>query len=189
MKPVPSIHPTYSSRSIHRHPPLISKTMSAIYGTQKNVCSHSNCTKTIRIDNTTGYCKLHNRISRNERVNSQDASEQMCTYDGCDKPLRLDNKSGYCYSHRGTNLAREPGTDLTNSTMDPPEQVKWPMILCSYCNEIPVNALTNEKRRCQNCSKTLKASGEGIKRQTGDIAPFSFETGANHAFSVWHVAP
>lgn len=109
------------------------------------VCNHSVCSTSLRPANKSCFCSKHRNISG-----------QQCSHDNCIAKIRKDNKSGFCKKHSSLSSSKESSASSSqpgSSNSIPTKQLIWPMVLCSYCNVLPVNALMNEKRKCQSCSK------------------------------------
>ncbi|KAI9323353.1 hypothetical protein BX666DRAFT_1885982 [Dichotomocladium elegans] len=138
------------------------------------ICLHPDCSTTLRSDNKGGLCAKH-KIWK--------PSEKYCCHHHCVAHLRSDNDSGFCREHRQFYFT-EASFNMSTAESGPPKQLKWPMVLCSYCNVSPVNAFMNEKRKCQQCSKVSKTNNNSNsrKRQRDEYVPFSFADGCKRAF-------
>ncbi|KAI9022762.1 hypothetical protein CLU79DRAFT_750614 [Phycomyces nitens] len=151
--------------------------------TDARVCSHSVCSTSLGPAKKSGFCSKHKNIS-----------DQQCSHDNCIAKIRKDNKSGFCKKkHSNLSSSKELSTSSSqpgSSKSIPTKQLIWPMVLCSYCNVLPVNALMNEKRKCQSCSKAnnnrnvLTGTVIGINLQVYHLKIiFSFSLDSNNSKS------
>lgn len=138
------------------------------------ICLHPDCSTTLGSDNKGGLCPKHKPWK---------PSGKHCRHGNCGANLRSDNDYGFCREHRHFYFT-EASSTVSTSESSPPKQLTWPMVLCSYCNASLVNALMNEKRKCQKCSKVAKTNNNNNsrKRQRDEYVPFSFADGCKRAF-------
>lgn len=101
-------------------------------------------------------------------------------------------KSGFCKKHSNLSSSKKLSTSSSqpgSSKSIPTKQLIWPMVLCSYCNVLSVNALMNEKRKCQSCSKAnnnrnvLTGTVIGINLQVYHENFFSLSLDSNNSKS------
>jgi hypothetical protein len=59
---------------------------------KKQICKEPECSRALRSDNTTGYCKYHT-------FKSYAVPPRFCSFKGCSNCLGTNNKSGLCGAH------------------------------------------------------------------------------------------